>query len=149
MSGHLPSPLSGFSLKRIRLLPAPWGRPFQYNNCFDSSAKFGGALDGMTKLAENVLQSLDQCVQRGHPVLSTERGSLYLSNDVPAACIVLKIPIRAYVEFLIGLPDSVRPYGYEVVVIADRPFQIALFSLGGLSMENGLMRLGQRIVTVV
>jgi hypothetical protein len=103
----------------------------------------------MTKLAENVLRNLDDCVQRGHPTLSTERGSLYLSNEVPAACIVLTISVEAYMDFLIRLPGSARPYGHEVVVTGCRSFQIALFSLGGLSIENGSVKLGQRFVTVI
>jgi hypothetical protein len=103
----------------------------------------------MVKLAENVLRSLDECVQSGQPALSTERGGLYLSNEVPAACIVLAIPLEAYRDFLIGLPESVRPYGHDVVVTAGRRFQIALFSMGGVSIENGNVKLGRRIVTVI
>jgi hypothetical protein len=108
------------------------------------------AANTMTKLAENVLRSLDECVERDHPTLSTERGSLYVSCEVPAACIVLTIPVKAYMEFLIGLPDFARPHGHEVIVVAaGRRFQIALFSLGGLSIENEKVRLGRRIVTVI
>jgi hypothetical protein len=104
----------------------------------------------MMKLAEDVLLNLDECAQGGRPTLSTERGNFYLSSEVPAARIVLTIPTQAYLDVLIGLPGSARPYGHEVVVTAGRRFQIALFSLGGVSIENGTaVKLGQRIVTVI
>lgn len=119
----------------------------QYNDEFATQCSCAANI--MTKLAENVLRTLDECVERDHPTLSTERGSLYVSCEVPAACIVLTIPVKAYMEFLIALPDSARPHGHEVIVAAGRRFQIVLFSLGGLSIENEKVRLGRRIVTVI
>jgi hypothetical protein len=103
----------------------------------------------MTKIAENVLRSLDGCVQHGVPVLTTARGRLYVSSEVPAACVVLTVPTDVYMEFLKGLPDSTRPYAHEVVVASGRSFQIAIFSLRGLSVQEGRVQFGQRTVTVI
>ena len=53
--------------------------------------------------SETVLMELGSLTQ-GKPDLGTERGDLFISTQLPAACICLKIPLADFLRHMLDLP---------------------------------------------
>ena len=84
--------------------------------------------------SETVLIELGSLTQ-GKPDLGTERGDLFISTQLPAACIRLKIPLTDFLRHVLDLPEFTQTF--KVLPVKGRSFDIVI--LGGVTIADGLM----------
>jgi hypothetical protein len=73
------------------------------------------------------------------PVLSTDRGDLFVPDQIPAAAVRLRIPPMSYIQYIDSLQSEERPDIFRIVVVDDLPFQVVIngvVAVSNRSMEN-------------
>lgn len=85
------------------------------------------------KVAQNIIDELTHVVATGTAILKTERGSLFTSVDVPAACIRLNTPIEEHLAFLSTLPTNGATY--KIIPMNGEAFDIAI--IGRVELKDG------------
>lgn len=96
----------------------------------------------MIFLAENILQELDTLVDR-KPDLVGERGSLFISTVLPAACIRLTVSRDVFFRHVMNLPNF--SHYSKIIPVSGRRFDVAVLSkvtltdnkvvLGGMTLD--------------
>jgi hypothetical protein len=90
-------------------------------------------------IARNVLAELENAIDQRQPALSTERGDLFLSDDLPAAAIRLKSRVQDYFAFLAALPQPSRPELCKIVPLNNVAFEIVIRGMVELGKDNTVM----------
>ena len=88
------------------------------------------------QISKSVLSELQKSA-RGTPDLESARGSLFISRDVPAACIRLKVPLDDFLRHLLDLPGFSQ--AFRVLPVQDQPFDIVI--LGNVTISENRMLL--------
>ncbi len=82
-------------------------------------------------ISNNVKEDLKKALER-EPDLITSRGALFISKNVPAACISLGIPRKEYLRFVLDLPGF--KHAYKVIPVDGEPFDIVV--LGTVEVDG-------------
>lgn len=103
----------------------------------------------MIKFAKNILKDLQREVDGNSPVLSTEKGDLFLLKDAPVGAIRLKMPALEYLEYIAKLPGDRRPRLSHILPQenVDYDFQIVVYA--PVEMREGDTYLEGRKVTIL
>ena len=99
------------------------------------------------RIARNVLAELSRIVSEGSPALSTDRGDLFPSDNLPVAALRLKTPVSDYLAYLASLSEDERPSAPKIVLVDDLPFHIVIN--GFVSVENGLTAINGKLTTIM
>ena len=99
------------------------------------------------RIARNVLAELSRIVSEGSPALSTGRGDLFPSDNLPVAAVRLKIPVADYLTFLAYLSKDERPRASKIVPVDDLPFHIVIN--GFVGVENGQTAINGKLTTII
>lgn len=74
----------------------------------------------------NILRELDELVVNGKPVLSSEKGNLFLLENLHFGAIKLGVSVPEYFEFIKSLAEEVRPRPIWLVAVKNRKFEIVV-----------------------
>jgi hypothetical protein len=91
------------------------------------------------RIARNALAELENIVAGGQPALSTLRGDLFLSGNLPIAAIRLKIKVQDYFAFLASLPHPGQPELLKVVPVDSVAFEIVIRGMVEVGKGNVVM----------
>jgi hypothetical protein len=93
-------------------------------------------MDPSVSIASNVVKELAQLTQKAEPALSTTQGDLFISSNLPAAIITLRVPLKDYIGFLASLPEGIRPNISKIIPVEENTMII----INGLVTveENGM-----------
>lgn len=97
------------------------------------------------RFSENILRELEGLVVNGKPVLSSERGSLFLLENLHLGAIKLRVAVPEYFEFIKSLAEEVRPRPIRLVAIKNRNFEIMVNAQVRV-MKNSTFINGKKIV---
>ena len=99
------------------------------------------------KVSRNVSAELARIVAEGGTALSTGRGDLFLSDNLPFAAIRLKIPAADYLAYLTSLPMGERPNFSKVVPVDDLSFHIVINGI--VKVEDGRTTINGKLATIL
>lgn len=91
-------------------------------------------MDIPLRFSKNILRELDELVANGEPVLSSERGDLFLSESLSLGAIRLKVDIPKYFGFIASLAEEVWPRPIYLMPVEGRSFEIVVN--GRVMVEN-------------
>ena len=91
------------------------------------------------RIARNVLLELESTIDQRQPALSTARGDLFLSDNLPVAAIRLKISVQDYFAFLASLTQPGQPEPFKVVPVDNAPFEIVIRGMVEVGKDNTAM----------
>ncbi len=80
-------------------------------------------MEKILKFSKNIIEELNKLVSAGNPVLSSDKGDLFVSDTAPVSVIRLKIPVTDYLAFIESL-DTEKPKRIHLIPINNESFQI-------------------------
>ena len=96
------------------------------------------------KLSRSVDAQLEK-LTAGQSALESSYGRLFVSAEVPVACIRLKVPREDYLTFLENLPKSDRAPSFKVVPVEGSVYDIAI--IGTVVVEDGVVKIdGEKVI---
>lgn len=99
------------------------------------------------RISRTVLAELSQCLAERSPVLSTDRGDLFLPEQLPVAAIRLRIPAMSYFHYIESLQPEDRPDIFRIVIVDDLPFHVVINGVVGVS--NGRTTINGKQKTIL
>lgn len=103
-------------------------------------------MDGIF-IAKNVKHELSRIVNEHDPNLSTDRGDLFLADEVGMAAIRLNISTKDYMKFIDGLPTNIRPKAHQIAPVEEDQFQVVVNA--PVTIENGTTLINGKEVTIL
>ena len=93
------------------------------------------------------MAELSRCVSERSPVLSTDRGDLFLPEQIPLAAIRLRVPTMSYIDYIESLQPEEKPDVFRIVIVNDRPFHVVIN--GVVLVSNGRTTINGKQKTVL